>query len=124
MVPVALLRDSPGGTPEADQLYGEFPPDAVQGTEIAAPTTTSTGGDEQLSTSGGYMVPMNENVVFCWGEPLSFTLTEKLYAPVPLAAPPTVVVVAVVPVVASPAGSPEVEKVYGAVPPLAVQVVE
>jgi hypothetical protein len=122
-VPVVPLSASPGGTPEADQVYGEFPPDAVQLTEIAVPTTTSKGGTEQLRTSGGYTVPMNAKGVLCGDEPLSCTVMEKLYAPVPLAAPLTVIVVAVV-LAASPAGSPEVEKEYGAVPPLAAQVVE
>lgn len=118
ITPVFTLNESPGGRPDAENVYGAMPPVAETVVDGYTDPETPIGKTDGLMTKAG---SITSGSVIESGVPEveSLTVTEALpeEAGVPLSTP-------VVVSNESPAGSPLAESTYGRVPPEADTVTD
>jgi len=118
MTPAALICN-PFGNPAADQAYGVVPPVASIKKAYAAPTVP-LGSDVVVMASAGATVIDSVLVALrTEGELLSVTDMVTVAVPAAVGVP---VICPVDAFIDRPDGKPEADQLYGAVPPVALNV--
>ena len=118
---IAPFRVSPSGrAPDIVQLYGAVPPVAPRVKLYSTPTVAAGADVVEIASGAALITMLNGPDAVCGGVPPSVTCTVKLKGPCFVGVP-----VIVAPFRESPSGrAPEIDQLYGLVPPVAASVKE